>query len=276
MRFVRRFGETVFLDTRDLIRLIERDEPLPIRDLRKILTRRRARVVLAFSNVMELVPHNERQPPDRGRVKSIMRDLASLPNISIRSTEIERLEFQAAVAAFEDGFARGQAQVALGLGAGVAAVAGQAAGGEEGAHLLLEEVVAGRLGGGRRGGMDLSQQVDLLLFNPSALRFNLKDQDLLRSAITDDRDRLGAKRGARASLAASIKSIFIRHHWAEPTGGLESFIDFVLASPAMCPGWWVSHGVYENFAAISLAFRPRMTSVITLTSLSCRMSHTRR
>jgi hypothetical protein len=103
MHFIRRDGPRIFLDTRDLIGVLEKGAPVSVSELGRLLAKVSGRVVLVYTNVAELVPQTENKKADRARVRSLMRDLERLPLSYIRSQEISRHEFRAAVQAFEGG-----------------------------------------------------------------------------------------------------------------------------------------------------------------------------
>lgn len=44
-----------------------------------------------------------------------------------------------------------------------------------------------------------------------------------------------------------MKNQFVRCGWKEPQGGIEAFSEFVRNRDDTCPGWRISHDVYEEF-----------------------------
>src|SRR5436309_1099880 len=101
MRFIRRDGARLFLDSRDLIRLIEKGEPLSTAQFAAELRKRHARIVLVHSNVSELVPQNDNTPADPRRVDRLMRELETIPHTYLRAPDLGREEFSAALRAYE-------------------------------------------------------------------------------------------------------------------------------------------------------------------------------
>src|SRR5690349_987778 len=100
INFVRRDGPRVFLDSRDLIDVVERHTPVGPAELARELSRRNGRIVLAFTNIAELIPQTETQEPDRGRVRAICDAVESIPHAYFRIADVPRLELRAAVEAF--------------------------------------------------------------------------------------------------------------------------------------------------------------------------------
>src|SRR5438552_1612670 len=97
MRFVHRDGARLFLDSRDLISLIETHEPLSTAQFAGELRRRHARIVLVHSNVSELVPQNDNTPADPHRVDRLMNELETIPHTYLRAPDLGRAEFMAAL-----------------------------------------------------------------------------------------------------------------------------------------------------------------------------------
>jgi hypothetical protein len=96
--------------------------------------------------------------------------------------------------------------------------------------------------------MSLEDLVDVLVeSNPEALRFDVNDQQALAKTVEDDRRRLGTSRGSPASFRAGVKSLFAKYGWREPAGGIEAFAEFVRNDARICPGWRISHDLYEEY-----------------------------
>src|ERR1700741_259435 len=92
----------LLVDEKDLIELVERDNPMPVTDFRGWLAARDARVVLTFTNVTELTDCF-RGVDDLLYIRSIVQAVESLPVTYLRETLIEIEEIEAAVVAFEEG-----------------------------------------------------------------------------------------------------------------------------------------------------------------------------
>lgn len=234
---MRRDGPRIFLDTRDLIGVVEKDTPLSASELAAHLNKTSARVVLVYTNVAEIVPQTETKKPNRSHVRRMMRELERLPLSYIRSTEIARHEFRAAVEAFESGlpvreinpYVNQWWQVLWQTPAEYMPIHSP----EKNAALRT---------------MSLTQLVDFLVENnPDALRFGPTDRQAVAEAVEDDRKRLGTSRGSAKSFRAGVKSIFIRFGWPEPSGGIDAFAEFVRNDARICPGWRISHDVYEEY-----------------------------
>jgi hypothetical protein len=238
IQFVRREGPRLFLDTRDLISLIEKSEPLSVAQLARRLQHVHGRVVLVYTTVAELVPQTEFQKADRGRVREIMKLLEQLPLSYMRSPEISRHEFRAAIDAFESGKPVQRVDPYV----------------DQWWETFwkippdLMERLRPRGEINLLRSLPLWKQVEILVVNnPEALRFGAIDQDEIRKVVEDDRQRLGTSRGSAKSFLAGVKNTFIRHQWPEPKGGIEAFSEFVRSNADVCPGWRISHDVYEEY-----------------------------
>lgn len=95
--------------------------------------------------------------------------------------------------------------------------------------------------------MRLDQQVEILVRrNPEALRFDSVDEETLERTVQDDGSRLSTSRGSKKSFLASVKTQLIRYGWSEPPGGIETFPS--LSDHVRMPaGWRISHDVYEEY-----------------------------
>jgi hypothetical protein len=237
LRFVRRDGPRIFLDTRDLIGVVERNVPVSADDLAARLAEVNGRVVLVYTNVAELVPQTETKRASRSHVRRIMRELERLPLSYMRISEVPRQEFRAAIDAFESN-------------GGVREINPyvnqwwQTLWDTPAEHMLLLAPRKSAV----LGSMTLSQVLDFLIENnPEALRFGSADQERLAASVEDDRRRLGTSRGSSKSFRAGVQAMFVRNGWKEPSGGIEAFTDFVRTNSRICPGWRISHDVYEEY-----------------------------
>lgn len=237
LRFIRQDGPRVFLDTRDLIGVIEKKQPVSVSELGKLFTSRSARVVLVYTNVAELVPQTDSQKADRGRVRELMRELERLPLSFIRSQEISRHEFRAAIDAFEgpgplravNPYVNQWWQIFWGIP-------------PEYMHIVRPRQDAALRA------LSMSKMINYLVANnPEALRFDSTDRDKLAASVEDDRKRLGTSRGSPKSFLAGVKEIFIRYQWPEPEGGIEAFSEYLRRDSRICRGWRISHDVYEEY-----------------------------
>lgn len=237
LTFIRRDGPRIFLDTRDLIGTIEKDDPLQVVDLAAQLSRVNGRVVLVYTNVAELVPQTEDKKASRSHVRWLIRELQRLPLSYIRSHEISRQEFRVAVEAFESGRPVREVNPYVNHwwqtfwqipGEYMSIVAPEK-------NALLNR-------------MSLTEMIDYLVENsPEALRFGVADREALAESVEDDRRRLGTSRGSKKSFHAGVKNMFVRFGWPEPKGGIDAFCEFVRRDSRICPGWRISHDVYEEY-----------------------------
>ena len=237
MRFVRRDGARVFLDSRDLILLLEKDQPISAAVLADELRRRNARIVLAPTNVTELVPQNEKTPANPSRVAKLMDALERLPHSFIRTPEVGRSEFLSAITAYDQGTAvrvvdpyvdhwwetlwRIPPRIAR--------------------YILPQEEIQ------ILDSLTVGQQVSMLLGDPALLRFQGRHEENLRQAMVSDRNRFGTIRGSKPALIGAVKRQFEWHGWSEPVKGIEDFVDFLLRHPEACPGWRLGFDVWEEY-----------------------------
>ncbi len=87
----------VFLDSKDLINLVRRSEPMSIAEGVEWFRQRSATLVLAFSSVSEFVPPSE---TDWLKVRAELQALESFPHCYIRLGDIQCGELEAAVSAY--------------------------------------------------------------------------------------------------------------------------------------------------------------------------------
>jgi hypothetical protein len=237
VKFARRDGPRLFLDSRDLINVLERSSPVTPAALAKELERRNGRLVLTYTNVAELVPQTESQAPNRHRVRKLMRELQKIPHIYFRISDLPRRELSAAIEAFETGRAVAPIDpyvehfwetfwpVALPQARAVEA--------RERLALLCR--------------WSLAEQVEGLLMNRECLRFDDSNRDHLAESVDDDRERLKTRRGSKKSFMVGVKRQFVKHGWSAPSGGIDEFCEWVHDTPAAAPAWRLAHDVYEEY-----------------------------
>jgi len=237
MRFLRRDGDRLFLDSRDLIQLIEAADPLSIDHFAKLLSSRNARVVLAFTNVAELVPQTPAKPPDRRRVRNLMDQLERLPHAYLRTPELGRAEFERALHAFERSIPIAQFDPYV----------------EHWWETFWEVPpsivchIEPRAQIEYRNRLSLADQVELLLHNRQCLAVGERHEAELQNVVSEDRARLKTLRGSRKTFIAAVTTELLRYGRPEPSGGVERFADFIRSRTDVCPGWRISHDVYEEY-----------------------------
>ncbi len=236
-RFLRRDGPRLFLDSRDLIGVIDKSEPISTRELAQELDRRHGRLVLTYTNVAELIPQTATQAPDVVRVREIMRRLQTVPHVFIRLGDLSRRELRFAVEAFDGGsplrpvdpyvdhFWETFSSLPLPLARAIEP--------KEKIDLLCA--------------WSLQEQVDFLLSRPEHLRFNEADGRQLAEGVEEDRARLRTRRGLRPSFSAGIKRQFIRYGWNAPARGIDQFCQFVYETPTACVSWRLAFDCYEEY-----------------------------
>jgi hypothetical protein len=90
----------IFLDSKDLIALVRRSEPMSVDDARAWFHERNAKLVLSHTTVSEFVPVDD---PDRLRIRGELQQLESFPVTYIRFAELLRVEARLARKAFAAG-----------------------------------------------------------------------------------------------------------------------------------------------------------------------------
>ena len=237
VRFLRRDGDRIFLDSRDLIRLLDSNEPVPATQFAAELRRRHARIVLVFTNVTELVPQNEQVRADPARVASLMSRLESLPHAFLRTPDLGAEEFRAAILAFQNG-------------SRVSPVDPYVDHWWETMWKIPPKIARYITPSAERellNSLTLAQQVSTLLPDSISRRFRTNNQDRLRQAMADDRARFGTRRGSREALTAAVARYIEWQGWGEPLGGIDAFVEYLLREPRACPGWRLGFDIYEEY-----------------------------
>jgi hypothetical protein len=255
-RFVRRDGPRLFLDSRDLINLLEKSHPVSPAVLTKELEKRNGRIVLTYTNVAELVPQTESKVPDTRRVQHLMRQLEKIPHVYFRVSDLPRRELRAAIEAFETGrpIASVHPYVEHFWETFWPLPLPQASAVERPERLAL------------LCRLSLADHVEGLLSNRECLRFDSSDGDALTESVEDDRDRLKTMRGSKKSFMAGIKQQFVKHGWSDPVGGVDEFCAFVHDTPAAAPAWRLAHDVYEEYRC-NLTTKPVKNDIADFTHL---------
>jgi hypothetical protein len=252
MHFKRREGPRVFVDSRDLIQLLEHGRPVPMREFAAELTIRRGRVVLSQSNVVELIPQNDTVDAERRRVVELLRKLEQLPHIYIRIPSWYE-EFTAALAAYQTGsdvqtidpYVEYWWETFFDTPLFIARAVYPAD--------LFRYLTS----------IPLSQQLDI---PPEQLRkFRLRTGVAreISEAVKADRNQFGVGRDTREEMIAAITRDFARWRWPPPRGGFDDFAVFVRNTPNACPSWRLRFDLYHEYRA-DPAYRPRSGDIYDL------------
>jgi hypothetical protein len=246
MRFVRRDGLRVFLDSRDLIHLIEHARPVDATIFARELTKRNARLVLTYTNVAEFLPRTRDGAIDRARALSLVRSLEQLPLAYLRQPELVRREFREALAAYDgkrpvrriDGYVDEWWQTFSKTPAEFVP--------------FVDPTMSKLL-----SGMSLADQVSHLIESGDDLMLSSALAAPVAQAMEDDRQAVGARRGLPATWRASVEWQFHRFGWPEPAGGFAEFVEFIRTDSNACPGWRLGVAVYEEFRSnLTATLRP--------------------
>ena len=88
----------VFIDSKDLIEVLERSKPISAGELATVLAGADARLVVTLASLWELLPRGRRQ----GHWAQLVARLEQMPVAFVRSVDITPLEFREAVRAFKE------------------------------------------------------------------------------------------------------------------------------------------------------------------------------
>jgi len=235
VKFKRVDGDRLFLDSRDLIALVEHGRPVNAREFAKELTDRPARIVLTYTNVTELLPRNAAGGVERSRALALVEELERLPLAFLRQPDLARREFEEARRAFAE---RRRPRL-------LHPYVDQWW--ETFSRIPSEFVphLRPKLYGALRR-MTLSEEISALLDSGDDLGEKPDHVAMLAEALDEDRARHGSKRGVAETWLAAIQKSFMRFGWPEPDGGYEAFAQFVKETPEACPGWSIGVAVYEE------------------------------
>jgi hypothetical protein len=235
VKFKRVDGDRLFLDSRDLIALIERSRPVAANEFARELSDRGTRVVITYTNLTELLPRNAAGGVDRPRALALVRRLEQLPLAFLRQPDLARREFEEALRAFTE--KRSPRPLKPYVDQWWETFSKTPS---EYVPYLRPKLYAAL----RR--MTLSEEISALLDSGEDLAENPEDVAVVAKALDEDRGLHGSKRGVAATWLAAIQKPFIRFGWLEPEEGYEAFANFVKDTPAACPGWRIGVAVYEE------------------------------
>lgn len=220
-----RLLRTVYFDSRDLIRLVSRDEPMPAADFRVLLLRAGWQLVYSFANICESMVTSELLESRRR-----LQVLDSIPHTFILALPPATcLEFRSAVHAFE----RNEPPQQINIFARQWHQTYRYPGQPNYQDLLVN--------------YNLTDQVLPLLINNPALFRNLRRRAFfLQHAVDEDRMVANAVRRNRARFEGGIRRQLIRCRIHEPEAFRE-FARWIQNDPNRCPGWRIFHETYLEF-----------------------------
>jgi hypothetical protein len=229
----------IFLDTRDLINVVDRGAPIALADFEAYLRAGHHQLVLSNTSVREFAG-----PLARGgdflRLRPLLQSLERLPLTYVREITIVGEELRAAVASFIAGiepaalspFTDRWDRTMVPLPDGRRGIADMLVG------FRLDEIV------------HATYRVNPQLFAPP-------EQYLpaLRGLLAADRDLLrNGQAPAREHFVRSVKKHAERHRVSLPEGREDEFAEWIYKNPNRCPGLRLSH---EMFRAITSNYGDR-------------------
>ena len=224
----------IFLDTRDLIGITERNRPAPIDEIRRSLLAGNHQLVYSFSNIREIAAPLA-EGADFLRIRESLQRLESLPHVYMREVQIVELEIRAAVDAYTSGGEFTKPEIITDrwdrtlspLPAGLISKV------EMLINTRLDELVY------------MAYRVGPELFSapkqhlPALLRIVAADRKLIKSGQLP----------AEMHFKTAIRNHSRTHKITLPAGHEDAFVDWVYANPARCPGVRLNHEVFRSLLA---------------------------
>ena len=224
----------IFLDSRDLIDLVEHRRPTTPSDFGDYLRAGNHSIVLSFTNVRELV-----RPLAKGteflQVRPLLQSLERMPHTYVKEVTIVAVEIQSAVDSFNAGteyqpcspFVSRWDRTLMTLPGGRVSIADRLVG------LRLDEIVY------------YMYRVDPQLFAPPG-----RYLPALQALLEEDRSLLRKGQApARKHFVRSIRKHAASHHVSLPNGREDEFGEWVYRNPDRCPGLRLNHEVYRALTA---------------------------
>jgi len=218
----------VYLDSRDLIHLVSREDPMAVREFAELLVSKRWSLVYSLENIIEVVVPRELLE-SRRRLQA----LEKLQNRCILALPtIRRLEFTAAVRAFE---AEAEA---------------------EQIDPFVPSWYRTYLTPGEQNHQDMlvnyrlaDQVLPLVKGNSSIFRHKQLRAAYLQNAVSQDRAVEDAVRRSRIRFENGVKEVLRRCNIPIPQRGITKFSHWLRANPARCPGWRLFHDSYLKYCS---------------------------
>jgi hypothetical protein len=217
---------TLYLDSRDLIRLVSRDEPMAAGDFAAVLAANQDQLVYSFANICELVIVD-----DLLETRRRLRVLDELPHTYIIALPPATcLEFRSAVTAFENGHDTALIDPFVPQWHQTYRYPGQA----NYQDLLVNYSL-------------LDQVLPIAMNNPDLCR-NLQRRALvLQEAVAEDRMLTNAVRRNRARFEGGVRQHLTRCQIPMQIAALPDFARWIHNNPARCPGWRIFYETYLEF-----------------------------
>ncbi len=216
----------VYLDSRDLIRLVSRNEPIAPIDLAQVLTERQWQLVYSFANICEVVVLD-----DLLETRNRLQLLDRLPHTHIMAMPAIRcLEFTAA-------------RVAC---AGASKL--------ESISPFVQRWHQSYTYPGQPNYQDMlvnyslvDQVLPLAMNNPEVCRNSKGKAAFLQQAVEQDRAVTDAVRRNRQRWEGGVRGALRDCGVAVPQSELAALAGWIRADPCRCPGWRLFHEVYLEF-----------------------------
>jgi hypothetical protein len=219
-------------DTRDLINLTERGQPISASVFQQYLTNGNHKAVLTFNNVRELAGPLAVGDGDFLRIRRYLQALEAMPHTYLCEVKIPGLEIQAAGEAFTTGSEYQDVSPYVNRWDGTLMTRSQ--------NLTehFKQLVGLRLD-------DIVH--DVFRYQPQAFAPLHEALPNLITLLRQDRELLRTgKVPAREHFVRSIKKHAEYHNVALPVGREEEFARWVYRDPRRCPGLRLNHEVYRR------------------------------
>lgn len=218
-------------DTRDLINLTERGQPISPEQFKQYLLKGNHQAVLTFNNIRELAgPLAE--GADFLPIRRSLQTLEAMPHTYLREVTIVALEIQSAVEAFTGGSECRDVSPYVSRWDGTLMTRSQ------NVTEHFKQLV----------GLRLDDIVyDVFRYQPQAFAPLHEGLPNLITLLQQDRELLrNGKVPAREHFLRSIKKHAEYHNVALPAGREEAFARWVYSDPKRCPGLRLNHEVYRR------------------------------
>jgi hypothetical protein len=219
-------------DTRDLINLTERNQPLSADEFRQYLLNGDHQAVLIFNNIRELAGPLAAGDGDFLQIRRYLQTLEAMPHTYLSEVKIPGLEIQSAVEGFASGTECRAVSPYVNRWDGTLMTRSQ--------NLTehFKQLVGLRLD-------DIVH--DVFHYQPQAFAPLHEALPNLITLLRQDRELLRTgKVPAREHFLRSIKKHAEYHNVALPVGKEEAFARWVYSDPRRCPGLRLNHEVYRR------------------------------
>ncbi|HEX4810022.1 MAG TPA: hypothetical protein VH325_13880 [Bryobacteraceae bacterium] len=236
----------VLLDTKDVINLVQKSQPLSVSELDGILRKGRHEIVLSYVNITEIVAPL-RQGVDFADIRPLLIALESLPACYIRDSPIPGQELREAISAFEgnrdpnpvDPFVRRWDDVITPFG-----------------ESALRPIVGVRL-----------WEIVQILYKQGALPDYSREAGQLRAQFQ-------AERALPANQKQNLRDIFVKaveanlrtYGLTPPAGGVVDFANWLYDNPRWCPAKRITFEMYHSLLRNSTDI-PKDSDILDLNHL---------